>query len=477
MNKFKFFILALVALPLVFSSCNKDDSISIPVSYVEDGFYVVGEATTIADLQATEADKGLMAAGINENDGQTVRSGMYEKYVALEGGKEFQLILKAGLKETKYGATLALSDVLSGDGEPAIEVYKGALTANGAAMKVATSGLYHIVLDVPLNTIIVAPVEWGVRGQMNGWGFTAFPAPTFDKTAMTYKLTNVIVTMDGGFKFAYGNGWKIELNPAGNPLVKTNTNLGNDGGNDNDPLTAKVAPGGKNIGISRGVYSIELTWNLAKGDIKDGYTVKLTKTGEYKPTYPDVLYMIGADFGDWKWDSDGIVNMVPVNGVEGAFWCINYFTKGAGFKWNSAKDWNGSDFAGLGENIGYEVSGGNAMVAEDGLYMVYVDMAAGKIAIESAKVYGIGDCFGSWDSGLYPFTLKGAAMSITTTAKAELRMYAGSSIATTDWWTREFIILDGNIVYRGNGGDQDRVTVDAGKIVILDFKAGKGTIE
>jgi len=477
MNKVKFFILALMALPLVFSSCSKDDSISIPVSYVEDGFYVTGEATSIADLLASDADKGLMAAGINENDGQTVRSGMYEKYVALEGGKDFQLILKAGAKETKYGATLALSDVLSGDSEPAIEVYKGALTENGATMKVAASGLYHIVLDVPLRTIIVAPVEWGVRGQMNGWGFTAFPDPAFNKTTMTYKMSNVTVTMDGGFKFAYGNGWKIEVNPGGNPLVKGNTNLGNDGGNDNDPLTAKVAPGGKNIGISRGVYSIELTWTLANGDIKNGFTAKVTKTGDYQPSYPEALYMIGADFGGWDWSSAGIVNMVPVNGVEGAFWCVNYFTAGNGFKWNSAKDWNGSDFAGLGETIGYEVSGGNAEVAEDGLYMVYIDMVAGKIAIEPAKVYGIGDCFGSWDSGTYPFTLNGATMSITTSAKAELRMYAGSSIATTDWWTREFIILDGDIVYRGNGPDQDRVTVDAGKIITLDFKAGKGTIE
>ena len=478
MNKLKFFILALVALPLMFGSCNKDDdNPSSPVSYVEDGFYVIGEATTIADLQASNADKALMAAGINENDDQTVRLGMYEKYVALEGGKEFQLVLKAGVKETKYGASLALSDILSGDNEPAIQIYKGALTENGAAMKVSTSGLYHIVLDVPLNAIIIAPVEWGVRGQMNGWGFTALSDPTFNKTTMTYKLSNVTVTMDGGFKFAYGSGWKIELNPGNDPLVKANTNLGNDGGNDNDPLTAKVTPGGKNIGISRGVYNIELTWTLAKGDIKDGYTVKITKTGEYQAAYPENLYMVGSDFGGWDWNSDGIVDMVPVNGVEGAFWCVNYFTAGNGFKWNSAKAWDGNEFAGLGESIGYDVDGGNAVVAKDGLYMVYIDMAAGKIAVETAQVYGMGSCFGSWDEGLYPFTNNGTTMSIVTSATNELRMYAGSSIATTDWWTREFIILDGKIAYRGNGGDQDRVTVDAGKTVTLDFKAGTGTIE
>ena len=38
-------------------------------------------------------------------------------------------------------------------------------------------------------------------------------------------------------------------------------------------------------------------------------------------------------------------------------------------------------------------------------------------------------------------------------------MYAASSIATSDWWTREFIILDGKIVYRGKGDDQERVNL------------------
>jgi len=56
-------------------------------------------------------------------------------------------------------------------------------------------------------------------------------------------------------------------------------------------------------------------------------------------------------------------------------------------------------------------------------------------------------------------------------------MYAGSSIATTDWWTREFNIIDGKIEYRGNGGDQAAVPVTAGKVVTLDFNAGTGTIE
>lgn len=194
------------------------------------------------------------------------------------------------------------------------------------------------------------------------------------------------------------------------------------------------------------------------------------------PTYPKELYMIGDDFGGWNWGSTDIVDMIPVNGVEGAFWTVRYFEKDKGFKWSPERDWKG-DFAELKEKEGYTIDKGNAIVSTSGLYMVYIDMVADKITIEPAKVYGMGDCFGSWDAGKYLFDVNEGKASFTTTGTGELRMYAGSAAATTDWWTREFIILNSKIEYRGNGGDQERVVVEAGKTVTLDFNAGTGTIE
>jgi len=482
MKIIKLLFLGLIALSISLVGCKKDDKVQ-PVSYVEDGFYVVGEATAVADLFATNAELGLMAAGINEV-GQAVRSGMYEKYVALEGGKEFQFMLKEGANETPYGATLTLSETLDGDAEPPIKVYKGALTEKGAAMTVPTDGLYHIVIDMPLNVVIVAPVEWGVRGAMNGWGFTPFQSPTFNKTTIKYTLTGAEVSSAiGAFKFVYGSGWKIEL--GGDPIVKVNTNLGNDGGNNGDDMTSKLSPGGPDIGIVRGIYTIELTWTLAKGDVKDGYTAKLTKTGDPEVLYPDNLYMIGADFGDWDWSSDEVVEMIPVYGIEGAFWCVSYFTAEKGFKWATEKSWEeGDNFASVGENVGYELSDGNAVVAEDGLYTVFIDMAKNRIIIATAEVYGMGNCFGSWVAEDHPFVLNadGITMSITTIAENDLRMYThipqvAEHVDGDYWWRTEFIIIDGKIVYRGAGGDQERITVEEGKTITLDFKAGTGKIE
>ena len=63
------------------------------------------------------------------------------------------------------------------------------------------------------------------------------------------------------------------------------------------------------------------------------------------------------------------------------------------------------------------------------------------------------------------------------TSGGNLRIFAASSVATTDWWTREFNVFDGKIEYRGAGDDQDAVPVSAGQKVTLDFNAGTGVIE
>lgn len=300
-----------MSLPLFFFGCNGDnDNATGPVSVAEDGFYVVGEATSIPSLSAEDAEKALMAPGANENDDQKPRDGMYEKYVALEGGKSFSVVIKEAAKETKYGGSLSISDTLRGDNEPAIRVYKGALVENDV-MQVQESGLYHIVLDLNKDgslsdkLIVIAPVAWGVRGAMNGWGFTPLTAPAFNKTTMTYTLTDVTVETAGAFKFAYGSGWKIELNAGATPLVKANTNLGAD-----DAMGLK--PGGGDISIARAKYTIDLTWTLGKGAVGNSFKYTVTETGKLEALDPTafVYSLIGdAIYNDttqssWDYDAD-----------------------------------------------------------------------------------------------------------------------------------------------------------------------------
>ena len=198
-----------------------------------------------------------------------------------------------------------------------------------------------------------------------------------------------------------------------------------------------------------------------------------------KPLYPDNVYMIGQEFGGWDWSNSAVAEMTPINGNPGKFWAVRYFANASdGFKWNTAKAWGG-DFNSLGTDAGFTTHDGNAFVPAAGFYIVIVDYTINKITIEPAQVYGIGNCFGGWNTGQYPFVADGNIMKITTTNAGELRIYANSSAAGVggDWWRMEFVILDGKIAYRGNGGDQTRATVAAGKVVSLNFNNNTGTIE
>ena len=221
--------------------------------------------------------------------------------------------------------------------------------------------------------------------------------------------------------------------------------------------------------------------NVQKGQVVtldfNAGTGSISGEGE-APELPETMYMIGEAIGGWEWTGDYIVDMTPVNGKAGQFWAIRYIEAGKGFKFCAVKEWNG-DFTGLGEDTGYTVEGGNCSVAESGVYMFYVDTDNKKLCVEKAKVYGIGDCFGGWDAKMEGalFEEKDGTLVGKTTAAGEIRMYAESSIATSDWWTREFVFFDGKIAYRGNGGDQDRVSVEADKTVTLDFNAGTAVVE
>lgn len=487
----KRFLMCVSALSLMFaaSSCDVlDNGSKEPApdfdNIVLDGFYVYGDAVGATEIEA----KFGMAAGLNEVT-QEKRGGMYEKYVVLEAEKDFYLVLNEAGTTTNYGAALEVYNVTELADNPTYEgtvVKRGELKtgADAPAMRVDKTGLYHIVLDLNKEgdllypQIVVANVTWGVRGGMNGWGFTAFEDVEVNAETMTWTMTDVEIPVNGTFKFAYGHGWKIQLDDAGN--VKANTNVG-----------ADCVAGGADIAVEKGgKYTITLTYTLAGGDIKNSYKYTLVCTEE--STLPTELYMIGAEFGNWDWEAESLVSMVPVYGQSGAFWATRYFHaqgegtnddgstyKTNGFKFNTKKAWGG-DFTGLGTNTGYTEADGNCFVDADGLYTVYVDIKNNFITIEPAKVYGMGDAFGSWDAGMYPFTVaEDGTASIVTTAAGNLRMYtaAPSTVSGLEWWNMEYNVYEGKIEYRGAGNDQAAVAVTAGQTVTLNFNAGTATIQ
>ena len=462
-------IFGAMALMLSFASCDQTQQEGPDFGSIqEDGFYVSGAATGIDGITADL----MMAAGHNEAASNELRNGMFEKYIVLEGGKDFELVLNEAGTQTRYSATLTDFDVTELADNPSIVVKRGELKigADAPAMQVAKTGLYHIVLDLNVNEdllypqIVVAPVQWGVRGGMNGWGFTAFPEPSaYSNAGMTWVLEDQELAAGGKFKFAYGHGWKIQLDDAGN--VKANTNLGEGAATGTTDIAVEAA----------GKYKVTLNFALKGGAIENSYSynVELTEAS----TMPTTMYAIGNDFGNWDWSADSVVEMTPVHSHSGAFWAVRYMTTATEFKFCAKREWNG-DFCTLGTNTGF-VTPGNNMVEADGMYLLYVDLANNFVTVEPAKVYGMGDVFGGWDAGKAEnlFALEGQTLTATAPNAGNIRMYAATSVEGVDWWQMEFNVFDGKIVYRGGEGDQAAVAVTAGQKVTLDFNAGTGSIQ
>lgn len=268
-----------------FSSCDPKD----PDIIVEDGFYVIGEATGSTALSVDYR----MATGNNEADKNNARAGLYEKYVALEANKEFTLLLKEGAVETKYSAVLAEVDLKGESEQPNITILKGTLLSGTAAtpMKVTTSGLYHIVLDLNTNgdlanpVILVAPVEWGVRGVNGDWSWKKLKASAFNRTTMTFDTTFAEIPSSGIFKFSYGGGWKIQLDDAGS--VRVNTNLGLD-----------LVQGAGDIPMPKGTdIHLKLTWKLAGGELSKSYKMEMTGNIIIEDPATFVVGFSGSAFG------------------------------------------------------------------------------------------------------------------------------------------------------------------------------------
>lgn len=443
---------------------------------VLDGFYIYGEAVGTQEFLAVNQ----MAAGSNEVD-KKLREGMYEKYIWLEANKDLRLVENsagnkifygAELAEVNYGYDINDPDCKNFDDNPNMKILAGQMIVgeSAPAMQVNETGLYHIVLDnnyvgdLDYPQIIIQRAKWGVRGGMNGWGFTEADESVNADGSVTYTLTEQNLAKNGEYKWASCHGWKINLDVDG--TVKAEVGLG---------LTeGKLSNTGGNIAVTdAGLYTLTLTWKPASGAVADAFshTVDCTELS----TMPETMHLIGAEFGNWDWNN--CVEMVPVHSAPGKFWTVRYVADPAnGFKFCALKEWNG-DFTGLGNDTGYTVADGNCFVAEAGLYTMIVDLTAGAVTIAPAQIYGMGDAFGGWTEGAYAFTVNGdGTASITTTAAGNLRMYVPTD-GEGNWWHSEFNIYDGQIVYRAGGGDQEAVAVSAGQTVTLNFNEGTGTIQ
>ena len=81
-----------------------------------------------------------------------------------------------------------------------------------------------------------------------------------------------------------------------------------------------------------------------------------------------------------------------------------------------------------------------------------------------------------------PADASGEFVSPALAVKGELRLCVHPLTSAGnewigEWWQSEFLFFNGEIAYRGQGGDQDRVNAEAGQKVYLNFTTGKARLE
>jgi hypothetical protein len=477
MKKIFQYMTALFLVLTVGSGCEENDNWKI-VTDTQPGVYVTGDALIYSAVATSSALKAVTQDGDNPVEASSV-TGIY---TWIKSGGSFT-ILKVDTEgnEVSYGKGTVVAS------SPFETV---SLQADGPAFTVANDGLYHVVTNNTDNQITIIPAQFGIIGDATkgGWDSETVMLQSFDENQalVEMKLTNTELDKKS-MKFRYHN-WGIEI-PYGSGTVKFHSNTGGTEAVSLGAALTECKAGGENFAIAqRGMYEITLQLDLRSGTFK----AKAVRTGDSEaPEMPENMYMIGSPW-DWSWDnvSKGLVK----THVDGKFWTIQYLPANAEIKFCPVKDWAG-DFGYGAANLsqastglaGLTDSGGNIKIGNPGWYLIVVTTSPsdGSYTVEflEPEIWLVGDiASGGWSAGSNPadkFTVPtdatGEFVSPAFVANGNLRM--SIVISGADWWQTEFNVIDGEIVYRENGGDQEAPQVTAGQKAYLKFSDGTGRIQ
>jgi hypothetical protein len=455
---------------LAVTACQDNENWKI-ITDVQPGSYIAGTATVYSAVAPAAA---FTAAPIDPPENASQFPGMLSKFTWLKAGGNFT-IEKADAQGNviHYGK----GSVVSGE--------TVALLADGPAFTVAEDGLYFLILNNNQNQLTILQAKWGAIGAATpgGWDSeTVFSSVSFNESTLKVEYTGAFVMSAGEMKFRFNQTWGISVPYDASTVVTIHTNMGGTAaGAALSGASAELKAGGENLMVNTAAnYTVSYGFDLRTSS----FSTSAIMGDIIEPTYPEHLYMVGDANKGWpgEW-LDVATQLIPVNGTEGNFWAIAYLTPG-GFKFSPELAWNG-DF-GIVENnsdaIGeYSKGGNNINVATAGYYQIHVDLVNEKISITEPQVILKGDAAtGGWDSSIATdaFTVDNANKVLVSkpfAKDAELRICVVRP--GIDWWRLEFIVLNGKIAYRGNGGDQERVNVTAGGKISLNFDAGTGNIE
>lgn len=461
-------LLFVFSLPFIFCRC-ADDGIHYEREInVPEGIYLTGSASQFS-VEAINGKMNVIKEGtlVALNTWLTSSGDFYISLVGPDGQPVY------------YGQGALLQNDNS-------EVSTYSLAPGTGGFRVMEDGLYQLIVNPLLKQVNIVPFNFRLTSKFelteDGENELFLQKPSYDHinhVATWVSSGELEVILPAEFSFNYTDNTSFDVKETDTEKYTFSSMYTGTGGSIKmNVLTEEYAELTNQSQVqlnlkNKGEYKVTLQYEVLTGK----FFAKMTGNEIIEPEpegYPEKLYMIGDEFGNWNWNSTNVVEMAPVGQLgNGAFWTIKYFNAGQGIKWASEKS-DAESFASLGTNVNYVVgSNGRATVETSGLYLVYVDMNRNLIAFEKPAVYGIGECF---DGQEVSFDLSGQNFSAVTTTQGNLQMYATSDYNNRDWNTMEFNIYNGQIYYRGVGAALEPVPVASNIPIELDFSQDRGKI-
>ncbi len=199
------------------------------------------------------------------------------------------------------------------------------------------------------------------------------------------------------------------------------------------------------------------------------------------PESATALYLTGDDFGDMNWGSPLVETFDRSYSEDYRWFYVNYFRGGTGVRFATEKCFGGNEFVELKDNGGYTVRDGKAIIPEDGIYMIFVDLSLRMVYIQKATIYGYAG------SSYFTFSTDENGKTVTATLPADgrVRTYAKISKFSSlspkfSEWKRELAVNPetGELAFRklGEGEPNKNYTWKAGTKLTYDFLNKKGII-
>ncbi len=245
------------------------------------------------------------------------------------------------------------------------------------------------------------------------------------------------------------------------------------------------------VDVEATVYARVMTNSLNGVETQYSTVINFTTTPYLDILFaPNTFYLFGDGVG--RVAQNNKLKFIKVNSEPDDSWTIVWMEATGTFKLCSDENYkgvigkigdavNGEYTLGTVDNRGEDIP----VPGTAGYYTVGVDMANNKLLIEPASVYVCGDAVGGWPtSSVVPenkFKLDAENKTMYLTkdnfSAAELRLHVTHPYIG-EWWHAEFIFFNGKIAYRADGGDQERVNINAGQqTIVLDFINQTGKIE